>query len=278
MGLRFQTDKILPKRRKGLPAVRSVASRRRNPIASYDFWRVLWLIVLVGTFWVYCGIAAYGSPDNPTAVSHHQPGSRSFARDLERVQPFVSRYGYAAAALAVFAEGMGIPLPGQTLLIATALEASVGRLSITLTLVIVFLAAALGNSVGYAIGRWGGRTVLNKLRVNAERQKQLDGFFKQRGGPVILIARFIDGLRQLNGIVTGVARMPWWTFTAYNIAGAALWTSTWGLGAFYLGHDIHRIAGAVERHRIALFVVAGAALVALLIYLLRRNKDSKGTG
>jgi membrane protein DedA with SNARE-associated domain len=181
----------------------------------------------------------------------------------------LERYGYGAAVLATMAEGMGIPTPGQTLLMASALEAAQGRMNIVWLLILVTTAATLGNSVGYAIGRWGGRMALDKLRVNSHRQQYLDDLFQRRGGLVILSARFLDGLRQLNGIAAGVMRMPWWTFTGYNVAGAILWTCVWGLGSYYFGRDIHVIAGFLHRHRWLLYVVGVIALMALVVYLLR---------
>jgi membrane protein DedA with SNARE-associated domain len=167
---------------------------------------------------------------------------------------------------------MGIPLPGQTLLIAGALEAAGGRMNIVLLLLLVTAAAALGNSVGYAIGRWGGEVALDKLKVNPQRQQYLGDLFKRRGGLVILLARFLDGLRQLNGIVAGVMRMPWWTFTAYNVAGAILWTCAWGLGPYYLGRDVHVIAVFFHRHARLLYVLGVTIFIALLLYLLRSRR------
>jgi membrane protein DedA with SNARE-associated domain len=167
------------------------------------------------------------------------------------------------------AEGVGIPTPGQTLLIAGALEAAKGRINITWLLFLVTAAATVGNSIGYAIGRWGGRVVLNKLKVNTARQQRLDDLFKRRGGGVILLARFLDGLRQLNGIIAGVMHMPWWTFTVYNAAGALLWTCAWGLGTYYLDRDIHVIAALLHRHGWLLYVLSATAVIALLVFLLR---------
>ena len=209
-----------------------------------------------------------------TAAADHQQSAavRRFERSLARVQPLLQRYGYGAAFAAVMVEGMGIPTPGQTLLMAGALEAAEGRMSIALLLVLVTTAATLGNSVGYAIGRWGGRAALDKLKVNPQRQQRLDDLFKSRGGVVILLARFLDGLRQLNGIVAGVLQMPWWTFTAYNVTGALLWTCSWGLGTYYLGRDIHFIAAFFHRHRPLLLALGATAFVALLVYLLRSKK------
>ena len=192
-----------------------------------------------------------------------------FERYIARAQPLLERYGYGVVAAAVMAEGVGIPTPGQTLLIAGALEAAKGRMNIGWLLFLATAAATVGNSLGYVIGRWGGRAVLNKLKVNTARQTRLDDIFKRRGGVVILLARFVDGLRQLNGIIAGVMRMPWWTFTAYNAAGALVWTCAWGLGTYYLDRDIHVIAALFHRHSWLLYVLTAVTLIVLLVSLLR---------
>ena len=220
--------------------------------------------------------AATTAGEDSTAASDRRSSRalRRFERALAKVQPLLQRYGYGAAVLAVMAEGVGIPTPGQTLLMAGALEAAEGQMNIVLLLFLVTLAATVGNSLGYAIGRWGGRVVLEKLKVNPQRQQHLDDLFKRRGGIVILLARFLDGLRQLNGIVAGVLQMPWWTFTAYNLAGALLWTCAWGLGTYYLGRDIHVIAAFFHRHARLLYVLSVIAFVVLVAYLVRSRQKS----
>jgi len=212
-----------------------------------------------------------GDESNPRA-SLGSRAERSFERSLARVQPLVERYGYGASFLAVMVEGMGIPAPGQTLLMASSAEAAKGRINIVFLIFLVTTAATVGNSIGYAIGRWGGRALLVKFRVNPKRQQRTEDFFKRRGGIAILFARFVDGLRQLNGIVAGILNMPWWTFTAYNIGGAILWTCSWGLGTYFLGRDIHSIAGFFHHHRAFVFVLSVAALVSLIAYLLRHSR------
>ena len=256
--------------------------RQERQVRKFNSLRPLRLCARYSESWLRLCRARFSAVDSPssgaarvsTAASDNQQSApvRRFERSLARVQPLLQRYGYGAAFAAVMAEGMGIPTPGQTLLMAGALEAAEGRMSIALLLILVTTAATLGNSIGYAIGRWGGRAALNKLRVNLQRQQHLDDLFKRRGGVVILLARFLDGLRQLNGIVAGVLQMSWWTFTAYNVAGALLWTCSWGLGTYYLGRDIHFIAAFFQRHRRLLLVLGATAFVALLVYLLRTKR------
>jgi membrane protein DedA with SNARE-associated domain len=238
---------------------------------NFRYLRLVFFLVSLVAFAAWTGLIACASGEDEGVSS---AAVRDFERSLAKVQPLLERYGYGAAFAAVMAEGMGIPTPGQTLLMAGALEAAQGRMNIVLLVFLVTTAAALGNSVGYAIGRWGGRVALEKLKVNPHRQEYLDDLFKRRGGLVILLARFLDGLRQLNGIVSGVMRMPWWTFTAYNVAGAVLWTCAWGLGTYYLGRDIHVIAGFFHRHGWLLYVLGVIALVALVVYLLRFKRKS----
>jgi membrane protein DedA with SNARE-associated domain len=235
---------------------------------------LLWLAVQTADAASVVSLFGLLAPAETAAAADHQESAtmRRFERALAKVQPLLARYGYGAAFAAVMAEGMGIPTPGQTLLMAGALEAAEGRMNIAVLLFVVTAAAALGNSLGYAVGRWGGRVALNKLRVNSQRQQRLEDLFKQRGGLVILLARFLDGLRQLNGIVAGVLQMPWWTFTAYNVAGAILWTFSWGLGTYILGRDLHFLAAFFHRHSRLLYVLSVIAFAALLMYMLRLRK------
>jgi membrane protein DedA with SNARE-associated domain len=239
-------------------------------IQNFKYFPLCLALLIALSAWRQSAASGSGGWGSSVATEQHQEvAARDFEHSLAKMEPLLKRYGYGAAVLATMAEGMGIPTPGQTLLMASALEAAQGRMNIVWLLILVTTAATLGNSVGYAIGRWGGRMALDKLRVNPHRQQRLDDLFKRRGGLVILSARFLDGLRQLNGIAAGVMRMPWWTFTAYNVAGAILWTCAWGLGAYYFGRDIHVIAGFFHRHRWSLYIVGVITFMALVVYLLR---------
>ena len=233
---------------------------------THSRW-LLMLAVLAGLFVLPpCGEATE-RPDRLQSAA-----IRDVEHALTKVQPLVQRYGYGAAVLAVMVEGVGIPAPGQTLLMASALEAAAGRMHLAWVLVFVTLATTVGNSLGYLIGRWGGRLVLEKLPVNAQRLHSLESLFARRGGAVILFARFLDGLRQLNGIVAGVLRMPWWMFTAYNVAGALLWTCAWGLGTYVMGRDIHAIAAFFHQHALLLYALSVAVVLGVVAYVLRPSK------
>jgi membrane protein DedA with SNARE-associated domain len=105
-----------------------------------------------------------------------------FERYVAGMQRLLDRYGYAIVAGAVLADSIGIPIPGQTVVIAGAVEASQRRMNIIWLFFIVAASATLGNTGGYALGRWGGDVLLNKLRLSAGRQKHMEDIFSRRGG------------------------------------------------------------------------------------------------
>ena len=204
----------------------------------------------------------------PVAAVPATTGTRiraEFRHELARVQPWLDRYGDGAVALAVGIEGVGIPAPGQTLLVAAVLDAAARPgLNIGWLLLIAFLAAAVGNSLGYLIGRVGGRALLRRLRLDERNLQRVGSAFERWGGWLIVGARFFDGLRQVNGIAAGILEMPWWRFTRFNLLGAALWVGVWGLGVYYLEEHLHAILALVHR---ANPWVAGGTVVGLVLVL-----------
>ncbi len=193
---------------------------------------------------------------------------------IARVQPLLDHYGYLAVFLAVLVEGLGLVAPGQTLLIAAAFIAAKGGLNLAWVLFWAFSAAALGNSLGYLLGLWGGRPLLHKLRVNEKHLQRFERYFSRYGQGVVLIGRFFDGLRQLNGIVAGLMQMPWKEFTLWNILGAALWTGFWGLGAYFLEKKIASVHFTFRLLEPWIAALTLLAFLALIGYLLRPGRKT----
>lgn len=199
--------------------------------------------------------------------------SHELKEAVHHARPLVDRYGYAAAFVAMLVEGFGLPAPGQTLMMASALEAADGRLNIVLVLGLAVLAAVLGNTLGYLIGRRGGSALLRRLRVNQAHEARIARQFERYGGSLVLFARFFDGLRQLNGIVAGTLKMRAGVFMAYNLAGAVLYVGVWGLGSYFVRQHLPQIYDWTQRINpwIAGLAVLGAIL--MMVYLLRgRNR------
>lgn len=151
---------------------------------------------------------------------------------LAEGRPLLDNYGYTGLFVVNFVEGIGIPLPGQTLLVAAAMLATQGDLNIYAVVALAFSGTLGGSCIGYCIGRTGGRALLLRCRVPTTRLDRVESFVARRGVIVIALARFIDGLRQLAPLVAGSLQMPWWRFFMASTVGAALWVAIWGIGMY----------------------------------------------
>lgn len=193
---------------------------------------------------------------------------------LSQVAPYLDRYGYAAVVGALLLESFGLPLPGETMLIAGAALAAEGELRLAPLLACAWLAAVVGDNIGFAIGRFGGRRLITRygqrIGVTERRLARVEGFFQRFGGEVVLIARFIALVRQLNGLVAGTVGMGWWRFLAYNAAGAALWVSAWGFGVYYFGQTLGHVVARVHGWGYAIGLV-GLLVIATAVALYGRR-------
>ena len=185
-----------------------------------------------------------------------------------------AQYGYGAVALAVGIESIGIPFPGETTLIAAAIYAgTTHRLDIGLIIAAASAGAILGDNIGFWIGRELGYRFLLRygryIRVGEARIKLGQYLFLRHGGKVVFFGRFIAVLRALAAFLAGANRMPWPRFLAFNAAGGIVWSTLYGLGAYYLGQQIKGVIGPVG---MVLLAVAVVLVVAGLILLRRHEK------
>jgi membrane protein DedA with SNARE-associated domain len=155
---------------------------------------------------------------------------------LSGIEPAIKTYGVSALFLTIYLESFGVPLPGESSLIAAALLASRGDLNIIHVFLAAWLGGVLGDSTGYLIGRFGGRALIQRfswmVKLTPERLAGLEKVAKEKGFLMVLSARFIVVLRQLNGVLAGSIGMPWHRFALANVIGAAAWAGLWTLGPY----------------------------------------------
>jgi membrane protein DedA with SNARE-associated domain len=190
----------------------------------------------------------------------------------------VEQYGYAAVFALVMVEDFGIPAPGETALLAASAAAASGNLSIWVVVLAAILGAILGDNIGYAIGHFGGRRLVVRLAsrfgLDAVKFAHAENAFKRYGNAVVVGSRFVEVLRQLNGIIAGTMGMPWSTFLRFNALGAVLWVGVWASIGYFAGHNIGVIEALFARfHWLAFCVVA----LALIVYLLARHRNTPRT-
>ncbi len=194
---------------------------------------------------------------------------------LKFLDPYLAHYGYPVIFIVIFIESFGVPAPGQTLLIAAAVLAVHGKLNIILVLLTAFLAAVIGDSLGYRIGNLNGRRLILRLgkyvRIGEPQVHHMEMAFEKYGGWFVTFARFFEVLRQVNGVVAGAAAMPYRRFLLFNATGALLWVGVWGLGTFRLGRHLQGYAGYFDEIGLYFIVALMVALVALLLYFAGRR-------
>ncbi|WP_431677286.1 DedA family protein [Kitasatospora sp. KL5] len=202
---------------------------------------------------------------------------------LAHLAPLLDDYGYLAVGLLVLLDNCGIPVPGQTVLVLAAVYAGTGRMSIAAVVAIAVAAAVVGDCLGYLIGRTGGHAFVHRwgryVALTPARTARAQGFFERNGGKVVTVARFVDGLRQTNGIIAGTTGMAWRRFLPANIAGAVLWVGVWATLGYVLGTDIGALYERALRYQVYLLVALGA-LAALLVLrtVLRRRRERAAAG
>lgn len=193
--------------------------------------------------------------------------------------PVLDRYGYLAVVGLVFVESFGIPAPGQTVLIVAGAYAGAGHLNVVLVGVLGTLAAVVGDSLGYLIGRLGGRRLVMRfgrfVLLDERRLKQVEGFFERHGAKIVAVARFVDGARQFNGVVAGVVRMPWPRFLVFNALGAVLWAGIWTTVGYLAGSHVDAIYQRVHQYQLYVLIGLGCLVVGLVVYFLGRRRRTR---
>ncbi len=188
------------------------------------------------------------------------------------VHHLLDQYGYLAVFLLVMVESLGIPLPGETILVAAGTYAgTTHRLSIAAVVAVAAVAAVVGDNLGYLIGAKGGYRLLRRygplVRLDATKVKIGRYVFDRQGPKVVFFGRFVSILRTYAAFLAGTNKMRWRRFAVWNVAGGVVWAALFGIGAYLAGNAISRVSTTLT-------IVLGAAavvVVAAAVVLVRRQ-------
>jgi membrane protein DedA with SNARE-associated domain len=181
----------------------------------------------------------------------------------------VAGYGYVAVFGLIFIESIGIPVPGEGILIVTALFAArTHRLDIAWVIAAGSMAAFLGTTIGYLLGRSAGLELLERygryVGLTDARQRLGQYLFLRHGVKIVFLGRFVAFLRAFEGLLAGLNRMSLRRFLVANALGAVVWTAAIGLGAFVFGRAFVHLSRPLG---VALLVAGGLGLVAAFLYV-----------
>ncbi|MET8614707.1 MULTISPECIES: DedA family protein [Streptomyces] len=197
---------------------------------------------------------------------------------LAHLAPLLAHYGYWAVGAVILVEDFGVPAPGETILLAAGVYAGAGELDVVKVALIAFAAAVVGDNIGYLIGHYGGRAFVHRwgryVFLTPKRFATAEEFFHRHGGKIVTVARFVEGLRQVNGIIAGTSGMRWRRFLVFNALGAALWVGLWTSLAYLTGSHITEVYDEIKRYEIYVLVALAVLVVALVVrHVLRRRHE-----
>ncbi len=204
----------------------------------------------------------------------------------DHFENFVQNYGLFVLFPTIFFETFGLPLPGESALVATSALAAKGTLNIfavAAVAAVASLAAIAGDNVAYLIGRRYGRAIIlaygSRFGITETKYEAAERATNKYGAYVVVCARFFVLLRQLNGLVAGSANMPWVKFFLANVAGSVLWVLFWTTIAYQFGHSVSLLPDAVHHILLIGAVLVPVALVLVLVFgrraLMKRKAMTK---
>jgi membrane protein DedA with SNARE-associated domain len=196
---------------------------------------------------------------------------------VDLLRSAIVHYGYWAVAITLLLENMGIPLPGETiLLIASFMAYSEQRLNLYWIIVFAIIACTVGDNVGYALGNHGGRPLLRRyqsfFRIRDSTVGRGEKLFERYGATTVFFARFVFGMRIIAGPLAGVLRMPWRKFVLYNFLGATVWVTVISGAGYLFGQHWERVARGLKRLDLILILV----VVLLVMWRWYRNRIANG--
>jgi len=182
-------------------------------------------------------------------------------------------YGLLVVAGVIGLECVGLPFPGETVLIAASVIAGTEHdLNIISVILTAGVASTIGRMIGYVIGREFGYWLLLRygryLWITESRIKLGQYLFLRHGGKIILLAQFVPGLRSIAGILAGANRMPWQPFMLANVIGAFLWATFYGIAVYSLGREVERLSGWV----VLVFAIIVLIAIVVVAVFVKRNE------
>jgi membrane protein DedA with SNARE-associated domain len=194
---------------------------------------------------------------------------------LAILKAHLAQHGYETVAVALLLENAGVPVPGETiLLLASFLAYSEHRLSLPWIIVTGTIAATLGDNLGFILGHFGGRPLLERyqhiFRISDRVIERGENLLQRFGAPIIFVARFIFGMRVVAGPLAGVLGMNWARFALFNFLGAALWVTVIASVGYFFGSQWETLM-RVMRGANLIFLGLAIAVVALIWWRRRRT-------
>jgi membrane protein DedA with SNARE-associated domain len=223
-----------------------------------------------------CGIMAESSWGGADSVMTYLVAIGLPEFSTSTLTDLLDAWGYPLVALFIAIESSGIPFPGETMLVAAAVYAGAGHLSIAWVIVAASLGAITGDNLGYLAGRYGGRKLVERyggyVRIKAHHLEYAERFFDRHGDKTVFFGRHLAVLRAWAAFLAGLNRMSWQKFTLYNAAGGILWSVLYGSIGYFLGNNLSLMHRVISGLGIVGALITVVLVVAVFVYWRRSRK------
>jgi membrane protein DedA with SNARE-associated domain len=194
----------------------------------------------------------------------------------QHITGLLQLYTYPALLSLVLLESLGIPLPGEIALVTAAAYASHGRISIYIVILLAALGATVGGALGYWIGLKGGLPLIVRyggyIGIRKSHVEKAHAFFERNGSKTILFGRFIAILRTWAAVIAGAACMSVTKFILYNTAGSVAWAIVFGFLGYYFGRDLPQLERYISRFSTASMIVGALAVIIFIVYTRQKSR------
>ncbi|EGU33998.1 putative integral membrane protein [Vibrio ichthyoenteri ATCC 700023] len=194
---------------------------------------------------------------------------------LNVMSPVLEQYGYLALIISIFLEGVGIPMPGQSLMIAASIMASRGVMNLPAVMLTSWLACFIGNSCGYLIGYYFEGWLDKKGYISGQKMQKMQSAIQKYGPICLVVSRFIEGMKQFMPLACGIAKMPRREFIWGNALATTIWVLIFSLLSNFVFAHLHFILNFYSDHQIGVWFAAALVFIALIGLIVRRRKSNK---
>ncbi len=188
------------------------------------------------------------------------------------MKPLLEQYGYLALIVSIFLEGVGIPMPGQSLLIAASILSSGQVMSLSSVMTVAWLSCFAGNSCGYLIGYYFEGWLDKKGYISGPRIARLQFTIQKYGPACLVVSRFIEGMKQFMPLACGVAKMPRKEFLLGNALASSIWVLAFSLLPNYVYENINSLNHFYRQYKYAVWIIAAVLFVWMVSGIIKRKK------
>ncbi|AUW02890.1 DedA family protein [Vibrio campbellii] len=193
---------------------------------------------------------------------------------LMAMKPLLEQYGYLALIVSIFLEGIGIPMPGQSLMIAASIISSEHVMNLSLVMIVSWLSCFFGNTCGYLIGYYFEGWLDKKGYISGPKMQKLQSTIQKYGPACLVVSRFVEGMKQFMPLACGIAKMPRKEFLLGNALATTIWVAVFSLLTNFAFEHLSVLSQFYTDHRYVVWSSA-ALLFSLMIFALLKRKKRK---